>query len=349
MNKKKILKILTKKNIDYLLLSSNSPGELNNYSKDLDLYIPYQNKIIFENLIYKSGFYKRNEKIYGYKKRYFYINPFDTKRYFLDVYYNATFRYNFFYTLKYKFLDEAIKNRFYNKGIFFTKKKYFSTIKILKKYNENKNHKQLFKIKNCYEKKLDINTNNKFFGRSNCILFLGSDGVGKTTQINFFQKKTFFKTFICSFGLSEKSWALNFNLLLFKKLSKYPKIKNLILIFDLIIRKIKLLRYLPNRLILIDRFPGYLLLQRNLYYYFLKILLPSPDLIVVVHASNKIRKKRKPLEIKNDQHKWIKIAKKLKYNYIVVNTSNKSISKINNLISKKFLKNKKNFINLYKN
>ena len=102
-----------------------------------------------------------------------------------------------------------------------------------------------------------------------------------------------------------------------------------------------MLRYTNNKLVLIDRFPGFVFLSNNFANKLIKIFLPKPNLIIFLFANYKTLKKRKPDEFKNDQQKWELVVNALKCETIKLSTSTLSKSQTTEKIKDKIFSNLK--------
>jgi len=345
MNKSEFQKLLKKNKIDFFELSLNT-----NKSNDLDVYINPNDKSKFEKLLKNKNFLKRKELGGGHKNRFFYFNEDKFINLIIDVSYNITFYKNNFYSYRFKFTNDLFKKnnskienskQFYffiiyiarllwlkesnlsniNKFIFDKKNARFRRIlKISKKFfliNEIENFIKFFFHKNFYLKSY---FNWKF--NSNIILFLGSDGVGKTTLIKNMQSLLKSKSFYMHMGISKKHWYSNFLKNIFiKSQHKYTFFKSLILLIDLSLKVLMIKKNIKKHFILIDRYPGYIFFSDSFLKFFYKIILPKPDLIFLITASSKSRKIRKPLEYKKDEVKWIRLAKSLKVKVFKLNST----------------------------
>ena len=189
------------------------------------------------------------------------------------------------------------KNKKFRKILKISKK--FIFIKEVEKTIENFFYKKFYIPNYCHAK-----------FSSNIILFLGSDGVGKTTLIKNIQNLLKSKTFYTHMGISKRYWYSDFLKNIFmKKHFKYTFFKNLVLLMDLYLKVLMIKRNIKKHFILIDRYPGYIFFLGSFFRFFCKIILPKPDLIFLITASSKSRKIRKPLEYKKDEAKWIRLAK----------------------------------------
>jgi len=336
MKKIQFLKLLTKNNFRYLLLSDNSVQGLKNQNKDLDLYIDPSQKDKFENLIKKLFFFRRIEKVKNYPQRFFYYNKNDYYKYSLDIMYEISVKKYIILKYIYSKTNDALNSRFKRNNIYFTNK---IALKQIRSITKNKNLKK-FK-KNIFNK-ISIDIKTKFYNRSNCILFVGSDGTGKTTIIKHLQNKLKIKSIAYNFGQSENGWCLKINKIFYNNyLITKIKLSKFFLFIDLLLRRISMLRYSNNKLVLIDRFPGFAFQKKSWANYLIKFILPKPDLIVLLQTNKAIRKKRKPNEIKNDQSKWDIVSKSLDCETLRQSTSYFKISLSCNNIIKKIFSNDK--------
>ena len=344
MNKINILRILSKKKIDFALLSSNNLKELKNNSKDIDIFIPSYSKKKFKDILKKYNFFERVEKIRGYKDRKFYLNVKNKNKYLIDAYFKLDFRKNFLTTFKFLKQNDLIKTRKLRNGIYFTDTKYFKHL--FKAKNLKKSTNEYLNSKNGFLKNINLSITFNKNKKSNYILFIGSDGSGKTTQIDYFIRKFFMKSIKFNLGLGKNHWYLKLNYLLYE-LFKISFLKKLIFIIDIILRKLAISRYSSNKIILIDRYPGYVFYKNNLINKIIKILLPKPNLVILMTAKANIRRKRKPKEYIKDEKKWFELANKIGVKFAKVDTSNKKVSENYKFIEQIFLSNNENFKNIF--
>ena len=331
MEKINFLKFLSLNKFEYLLLSDNSLKYLRNQKKDLDLFIPSYQKKKFEKLISRIGFVKRIETIQNYPARFFYYNIKNIEKFNLDVMYEISFCKDYIFKKNYNYTRLALDSRIKKNNIFLTSNDHLTQIRsIINKKRDLNNFRNFF---------LELLYNNhiKLCVNANYILFLGSDGTGKTTIIQNLQKKLKIKSISYYFGLSDSGWVLKLNRWFFNNLFlKKIKINIYFLLFDFILRRIKMLRYTNNKLVLIDRFPGFVFLNNNFANKLIKIFLPKPNLVILLFATYKTLKKRKPNELKNDQQKWELVTKSLKCETMKLSTSyftkTQTIIKIKNKI-----------------
>ena len=363
MNKHQFLKFLKHNNIKFLLLSD----DLKNNDKDLDLYIDLNYKKKFEKLIFRRKFFKRKKEVLEYPNRFFYYSELSNEKIILDVSFKIVFFKNNFiyYQLKDSFLSKFNHNSIFIIKIarmLFYKKNNLKLINsfifnaknssLRKKFYINKRFKNISILENYilsyFDKKLKIKFLNKLNFKSNYVLFLGSDGVGKTTLIDKLKIHLNSKIYSISFGISEKYWFSKKLYLLACKFNNNSKMFSLFFLSDLVLRRIKLFLIANHHFIFIDRFPGFIF-KKNFKRKIFSLILPSPDLIFLLKTKNDIRKKRKPLEYKDDYSKWIDIINYLKIKPYVINTSFLSISKTINKTKKILFSKKKHFNHILEN
>lgn len=363
MNKIKFVQFLKKNNIKFLLLSN----DIFNKNKDLDLYININYKKKLEKLIYKKNFFKRKKEVLGYPNRFFYFNELNKSKLILDISFKIIFFKNKFlyYQLKESFLNESKENLLFIIKIarmFFYKKKNLKSINLFifnkknsylrKKFEINKKFENFISLKKFILPFFVINFKFKFFNKfrfkSNYILFLGSDGSGKTTLANELKNQLVSKVYLISFGSSEKYWLSKTLFFLAGKYEKNKKIYSIFFFIDIILRRIKLFFFSNHHFIFIDRFPGFIF-NSNFKSKIFSIVLPKPNLIFLLKTQNKIIKERKPLEFKNDYLKWINIGKSLGISPYTIDTSRLSISKTVLKVKKIIFSKKKFFYNILEN
>jgi len=179
----------------------------------------------------------------------------------------------------------------------------------------------------------------KNFGFGMSVLFLGTDGTGKTTLVRALDEKLNLKTKQLYLGTANEYWILNF----IKKLNNFQS-KNIFLnklhyiFFTGICFPIELgiRTFLANingkfKVILIDRFPGYPFLNSNLLINKIySFILPKPDLIVFLKG-DALEISRRKVELNKEKTiqnmiKFEKLAKFLSNDkYISIDTTKKSI------------------------
>jgi len=367
MNNKKLLNFLISKKIKFINLSSTSYFDLKNKDKDIDIYVPLKEKNKFEKIISKIKILRRIQLAKLYSNRYFYYSDLINENPILDVSYEIIFFKNRFLFYKFKYSEELINLKYkrqYNNNnnidykfmafvIFlarnlWNKKKnkksivkilnYKQNIKFLKKINlkTNSSNKDVeFALNPFFEKKITLNNIKSKNEGNNFILFLGSDGVGKSTIIEYLQKRMKSKTHAAYYGISGSKWKYKINYLLYKLFKKNIKLGSLFLLIDIILKSISLRSNVRNSFVLIDRFPGFLYLKKFFLFDLIKLFLPKPDLIVLLKLRSSIRKSRKPLEYIKDDSKWKIVAKKIPGPLFEIDVSNKSKEVIYKKIIKK--------------
>lgn len=207
--------------------------------------------------------------------------------------------------------------------------------KIIERYFEKKHTRSSPPVKNKIK-----------FGLGYCILFLGTDGSGKTTLIKNIEESLNFK--ILKLYLGEKQWVIP----LIGKI--YHNRKNIRLNFfilyflyplDLFLRILKARRWGRYRVILIDRIPGFPFLGNNLLAWIYSVVKPETDLIILLNGSlEKIweRKKGRSLEkTGNDMLKWEKVYSLLAGEKRTIDTVLKNHEETRNIVLKAILKDNK--------
>ena len=363
MNNKKLLNFLISKKIKFINLSSTSNFDLKD--KDIDIYVPLKEKYKFEKIISTIKILKRNQLAKLYFNRFFYYSDLIDENPILDVSYEIIFFKNRFLFYKFKYSDKLINLKYkkkYNNNtdyelmlfvIFlarnlWNKKKdnkgivkilnYKKNIKFLKKINlrTNSSNKDVeLALNPFFEKKFTLNNIRSKNEDNNYILFLGADGVGKTTIIEYLQKRMKSKTHAAYYGISGSKWKYKINYLFYDVFKNNIRLGSLFLLIDIILKNISLRANVRNSFVLIDRFPGFLYLKKFFLFDLIKLFLPKPDLIVLLKLRSSIRKSRKPLEYIKDDSKWKIVAKKIPGPLFEIDVSNKSKEVIYKKIIKK--------------
>ena len=181
-----------------------------------------------KSLFTRKKFYKRKLPVFKDKNRFFYYNETSKNKFIIDVAYQISFKKSF--VTRYVFEIDKFKDiKTNSKIIFFIY--YIGKILWEKKNSINQINKFVFKpnfrnirnqinikkkfedklsveefLKNYFHKKINISKNSLLNFNSNLILFLGSDGTGKSSIINNLNKELISKTFITSFGTAPKYW-----------------------------------------------------------------------------------------------------------------------------------------------
>ncbi len=363
MNKKKLLFILKKKRIPFV----NLTVDLKNKKKDLDIFIKKNSKLRFEKFIYGKNFYKRKLPVFKDINRFFYYNETFKNKFIIDVSYKISFKKSAITRYVFdidKFKDIKKNSRIiffiYHIGKIFWEKKNSinqinkfifkpnfrnirNQINIKKKFEDKLSVEEF--LKSYFHKKINISKNSLLDFNSNLILFLGSDGTGKSSIINNLNKELISKTFITSFGTAPKYWFSNFLLKSSLKLKYINFIYLSLLFLDFFMRRLKIFFMAKNHFILIDRYPGFIYGKKKIFFKLIKLILPRPKFIILLTASKKIRLKRKPNEFKkNDFKKWENIINYYKLPTYRLNTSSSSIKTNSSKIIKYIFKYK----NFYK-
>ncbi len=130
------------------------------------------------------------------------------------------------------------------------------------------------------------------------VLFLGTDGSGKTTLIRHLKSNP---TFECtSMYFAEKEWHLP----LMGKIFAYIPTKNLLskalwllycyLLLPLeLLKRVFALKKCKKTVVLIDRYPGYVFLGNAILRSIYKIVLPKPNIVFLLKGNAEIISKRK--------------------------------------------------------
>lgn len=163
------------------------------------------------------------------------------------------------------------------------------------------------------------------FGSGFRVLFLGTDGTGKTTLVKALRKVLPFNNRTLYLGMGEEGWLLSW-------IQKYQKFcqKTLwahrfrlgllfswvLLPLELLIRRLKLSLNSRYSVVLIDRFPGFPFLQGGLIGWLYRCFLPRPDLVVLLSGNPESIAKRKPNEItperiEKELIKWATVAERV--------------------------------------
>ncbi|SIR44044.1 nucleotidyltransferase family protein [Pontibacter lucknowensis] len=205
--------------------------------------------------------------------------------------------------------------------------------------------------------------NSKFrrYGYGMKVLFLGTDGAGKSTLIEAVEQKLNLKTNKLYLGMGENGWTSPWVKLVYNKRLK-PKVLDKAFSFlksFVVLPAELLLRQLPVKLrsrysiVLIDRVPGAFLMDKgmgkNLLY---RSILPTPDLVFFLYASPEVLVARKPAEntlerSRIDINKFRKVAELVSAGqYIGIDTSHLSISEAADAIISEIYKSRKVYDNL---
>lgn len=199
------------------------------------------------------------------------------------------------------------------------------------------------------------------YGYGMKILFLGTDGSGKTTLIQAVQEKINLKARKLYLGMGENGWTTQaskrvynhrFNIVLFDKMLSL--VKNFILLpseFMLRIAPVKVRSRFS--LVLIDRFPGSVFMNGRPFSSFLyRTILPKPDLVFFLHAAPEVLVQRKPEELTlersiADIKKFKQVADSVSGgNFISIDTSHITIDEARDKIIAEIYKHSKVYQNL---
>ncbi|WP_162426736.1 nucleoside/nucleotide kinase family protein [Pontibacter pudoricolor] len=193
------------------------------------------------------------------------------------------------------------------------------------------------------------------------VLFLGTDGVGKSTLLNAVSEKIYYKTSKLYLGMGESGWTSNHIKFLFNYKSKVKRLNRFLSIAKtfILLPLEFLFRILPVKLqskysvVLIDRVPGSFLLEdRTVRAHLYKAILPKPDLVFFLYADPAVLVKRKPSEntlegSRVDTKKFRQVAEKVSAGqYIGIDTSALSIAEATDLILSKIYRHPKVYENL---
>ena len=256
----------------------------------------------------------------------------------------------FFLNLIQSNLDEIKKNNFYNEFI--------KINELLKKNSKNlvlhKNYSEIIKSKHFVKSRV-LNKKKMNYGHGMNVLFLGTDGSGKTSLIKILEDNLNLKTKKLYLGMGEDN--CHFNIIKkFKNINPknylLKKIKSLI--FTILLFPIELLLRIivskinsKYKIILIDRFPGYPLLSSNIFIKNIyKLILPKPDIVIFLKGDETVISKRKTklneLQTKKNTIKFEKLAELLlPSNYISIDTTNLSIEQTMFTVKKNIFCHKK--------
>lgn len=215
-----------------------------------------------------------------------------------------------------------------------------------------------------HEKKVMLRRNSRFtkYGYGLNVLFLGTDGAGKTTLIQEVRQQLNLKSNLLYLGMGENGWTTP----LFKKLYEQrsqnkPMNRMLSLLRALVILPSEfMLRILPVKMkskysvVLIDRFPGSMFAgdrpRRQLFY---ETILPKPDLVFFLHADPEVLVSRKPGEItlegsKANITKFKNVAEVIsRGKYFSIDTSKLTIGEARDSIISEIYKHAKVYDNLF--
>jgi len=223
--------------------------------------------------------------------------------------------------------EEEEKGKFAKIGALIRQKEWQ---KILDEYFERLSLKKIFKKPK------------KRFGLGYTVIFLGTDGSGKTTAIKNIKEKVDFK--FSELFLGENKWAVPLIGKIYQK-RKLPFLNYLTLYFlyplDLFLRVLRIYRGGKERIILIDRIPGFPLLANKILAAIYKFVIPKPDLAILLTGSPQTiweRKKENSLsDTERDILKWDKVISLLSGKKYIIDTTNKSIQEVTDIAIHEFL------------
>ncbi|GHA72900.1 hypothetical protein [Pontibacter akesuensis] len=215
-----------------------------------------------------------------------------------------------------------------------------------------------------HEKKEMVRSNSRFtkYGYGLNVLFLGTDGAGKTTLIKEVRQQLNLKSSLLYLGMGENGWTTPlFKRFYARRSQNKPLNRVLGLLRTLVILPSEfMLRILPVKMkskysvVLIDRFPGFVFSNgnpgRKLLY---KTILPKPDLVFFLHADPEVLVSRKPVEItlegsRANITKFKKVAEVIsKGKYVSIDTSKLTISEARDCIISEIYKHSKVYDNLF--
>jgi thymidylate kinase len=229
-------------------------------------------------------------------------------------------------------------------------------------YSDLSSLKQIVEPCFSYEQKQMVRKRKRLnYGYGINILFLGTDGAGKTTLIEAVNNKLNLKTKKLYLGMGESGWSSGIIKKMYKYKFKTRVIDRLYKLFKLFVMLPSefLLRIIPVKVrakysvVLIDRFPGFVFLddtsvRKRVY----QAVLPKPDLVFFLYADPEELVKRKPAEInlersRADIIKFQEVAKVISDNkYIGIDTSRLSITEARDFIISEIYKHSKIYQNL---
>ncbi|MCP2043996.1 hypothetical protein [Pontibacter sp. HSC-36F09] len=199
------------------------------------------------------------------------------------------------------------------------------------------------------------------FGYGMKVLFLGTDGAGKSTLIEEVEQKLNLKTNKLYLGMGENGWTSPWVKSLYNQRLR-PKVLDkafsflksfIVLPAELLLRQVPVKLRSRYSIVLIDRLPGAYLMDKaygkSLLY---RSILPTPDLVFFLYASPEVLVKRKPEEntlerSQVDIDKFRQVADLVSAGqYIGIDTSSISISEATDAIISEIYKSRKVYDNL---
>ncbi|TPE42519.1 nucleoside/nucleotide kinase family protein [Pontibacter mangrovi] len=193
------------------------------------------------------------------------------------------------------------------------------------------------------------------------ILFLGTDGAGKTTLIKAVEEKINFKAKCLYLGMGENGWTTPITKKLFHYragtglLNKaFNLVKHLVLLPSEFLLRIAPVKSRSRfHVVLIDRFPGTVFVEKKpLSRLLYRAILPKPDLVFFLHASPEVLVQRKPQELtlersQADLLKFRQVAERVSGGkYISIDTTSISVDEARDKILAEIYKNPKLHHNL---
>ena len=165
------------------------------------------------------------------------------------------------------------------------------------------------------------------------VVFLGPDGAGRTTLIEAVRSSAPVKCVVGYFGVGRAGWRLSAARALCERHGTISRVLfwNLLLPVELLLRRLVLCRRGRGRLHLLDRVPGRPLLRGRWQRWLYSLILPRPDIVVLVTGDADTIAGRKPDETtphrtRLEIDKWAAVASALRPRRVVeVNTTQNGI------------------------
>ncbi len=188
------------------------------------------------------------------------------------------------------------------------------------------------------------------------VLFLGTDGSGKTTLVEAVKDSLNIKNNKLYLGAGEDNWTshamksiyqYSFTSKPFKKIHNLLK-SYMVMPLELSLRILPVIRKSKYHVTLIDRFPGFVYLDKHkVRSYIYKFILPKPDLVFFLYASPEVLVKRKPNETTierslYDMKRFENVAKLVSNgNYKRIDTSDLTVDEARRMIIDEIYKHPK--------